>query len=367
MKLLFLGDFLYDYNDVQPDIQEIAKWIEENDYKVILNLEGPLNNSENPIKKRGKLLAQSKVTIDVLKELNVVGVCLANNHIMDYGEKALLETTEILKSHGIHYVGAGLNLSEALKPMIINHNNVEVIIQNFGWELEETVYATALHPGSAPRVEEVIFKNTQDLKKEYPSGTFINIYHWGFELNTLPMPLDVKLAHLSIDQGIHLVIGHHSHNIQAYENYKGRDIYYSLGNFYFSKDRDTFSQKKFPGDIVNLCDYGLAIVYDTEEKKVTKEFIIYYDKKIRKSRVLKMNNNILPNLTGVNVFNSNYEKQAKRGSININPILTLDQKANNKKTKKLYRTYFFINLMKSNYLGRKVYRTMNKVGKVLLK
>ncbi len=80
-----------------------------------------------------------------------------------------------------------------------------------------------------------------------------------------------------------------------------------------------------------------------------------------------MNNNILPNLTGVNVFNSNYEKQAKRGSININPILTLDQKANNKKTKKLYRTYFFINLMKSNYLGRKVYRTMNKVGKVLLK
>ncbi len=228
MKLLFLGDFLYDYNDVQPDIQEIAKWIEENDYKVILNLEGPLNNSENPIKKRGKLLAQSKVTIDVLKELNVVGVCLANNHIMDYGEKALLETTEILKSHGIHYVGAGLNLSEALKPMIINHNNVEVIIQNFGWELEETVYATALHPGSAPRVEEVIFKNTQDLKKEYPSGTFINIYHWGFELNTLPMPLDVKLAHLSIDQGIHLVIGHHSHNIQAYENYKGRDIYYSL-------------------------------------------------------------------------------------------------------------------------------------------
>ena len=83
-ELLFLGDFLYDYDYIAEDIDEISNWIQLHNYSIVLNLEAPISNRGSKIKKRGPNLFLSSITIEILKKLNVIGVCIANNHIADY-------------------------------------------------------------------------------------------------------------------------------------------------------------------------------------------------------------------------------------------------------------------------------------------
>lgn len=85
MQLLFLGDLLYDYDEIRADIKEIGEYFKENNYYTILNLEAPLK-SNDPIKKWINLY-QSERIFEILKLLNVKAVCLSNNHIMDWGGK----------------------------------------------------------------------------------------------------------------------------------------------------------------------------------------------------------------------------------------------------------------------------------------
>lgn len=107
-KILFLGDLFYDFNFIPDDIERLAKWIQENNLITILNLESPIGKGDGTaIKKRGPNLASNLLVVDVLKKLNVVGVCLANNHMMDYGEKALKDTISALDVSGIAHTGAG--------------------------------------------------------------------------------------------------------------------------------------------------------------------------------------------------------------------------------------------------------------------
>lgn len=162
---------------------------------------------------------------------------------MDYGEQALKDTIEILDENNILHTGAGETLAEAVKPLILQLDNQKVIVQNFGWDIEETVYATETTSGGAPRIEKLILEHTVKIRDLYKDATIVNVYHWGFEYNLYPMPLDIELAHSSINSGCDLIIGHHPHNIQPYENYKGKDIYYSLGNFYFASRRSNFKRK----------------------------------------------------------------------------------------------------------------------------
>ena len=85
MKLLFLGDFYYDYDYIAEDIKKISDFIKKNNYTTILNLEGSIKT--NNIAKKVVKLDFSDKFIEVLKMLNVQAVNLANNHIMDYGKK----------------------------------------------------------------------------------------------------------------------------------------------------------------------------------------------------------------------------------------------------------------------------------------
>ncbi|MBR3628302.1 MAG: CapA family protein, partial [Elusimicrobia bacterium] len=110
MKLLFLGDFFFDYDIIPNDFLLLCDFIKRNNYYVILNLETTFGNKGNPINKRGVHLRGSYNLIEVLKQLNVIAVCLANNHCMDFGYEALEELIINLKKENILFVGAGKNL-----------------------------------------------------------------------------------------------------------------------------------------------------------------------------------------------------------------------------------------------------------------
>lgn len=144
------------------------------------------------------------------------------------------------------------------------------------------------------------------------------IMHWGFEYNLYPMPSDINLAHWLIDSGWDMVIGHHPHNTQPYEEYHGKLIYYSLGNFYFASRRDKFNCL-FNSSVPNRCDYGAGVILSQNQIKNT---IVYFDKEKNKSYILNKYSSCLLEKMALIKIDKKYLKIVRKTKKNINPVLT---------------------------------------------
>lgn len=337
MKILWLGDFFYDYDFISKDIEKISEWIHQNEYKVILNLEGTIDSgSFNKINKRGPNLSAAIETIEVLKKLNVIGVCLANNHIMDFSNEGLEHTIKLLDTNNIQHTGAGDNIKEAIKPIVIEENDKKIAIFNFGWDVEETVYATDISAGCAKRDEDFIINIIDKNKNLFDK--IVVCFHWGFEYNRLPMPYDIDLGHKVIEHGGDMIIGNHPHCVQPKEVYNNKSIYYSLGNFYFSSSRKKFNLK-FNEEVSNQSDYGIGVIrgyFDNEQKQ---EVLIKYDKNTDITTIEDVSDDILKNIDFSNFLDKKYIREVKKNKRNINPILTTNENKNKKRIKKLNSFY----------------------------
>ncbi len=362
MKLLFLGDFYFDYDHIPKDFMTICDYCSNNGYKTVVNFEATIGDSGTRIIKRGPNLKHSRVVLDALKSLSVQAVCLANNHTMDFGGSALLESINLLREAGIPYVGAGETLDEAIKPLHIKENNEHIIIQNFGWNIEETIYAEKSKPGCAPLDRQLIPKLTKELREQYPSAIIIDVFHWGFEFNTYPMPIDIHLAHQCIDNGADLIIGHHPHVIQPIEQWHGKEIFYSLGNFYFSSRRDTYTRQFKNEPVENMCDYGLGVIFDTEKKAYD---CIQFRYNQGQSKILD-EVLFLNNMTGIEWNSKDYYQMAMKHSSGINPILGLDDRQNQRNLKKLFFRYSVakkIGFLKKSNIGKRIYYFLKEKSK----
>lgn len=363
MKLLLLGDFFYDYDYLTEDIEYIIKYINEHDYKVIVNLESTLANVGTPIKKRGPNLKSNQIVVDILKRMNCICVCLANNHAMDFGGSSLQFTINMLETAGIKCVGAGANISEAVAPAIYSYNGKKLIIQNYGWDIEETVYASKRQPGCAPLDRKEIVNRTYTIKKDNPKSILINIYHMGFEFNTYPMPLDIEFAHDSIDAGCDLIIGHHPHILQPKEDYCNRTIYYSLGNFYFGTRRNLFQKDYMREGIDNYGDYGIGVEFDVDTLE-SREICLFYNRNREKTIPCDVVlDNLLKNMANIQWEKSDYIDFVKEHAYKKNPILGLDDKKNRKLINELMRKYYVaekIQFLKKSKVGTIIYENLKR-------
>lgn len=267
MSILFLGDFYYGYDHIKEDIREISRFIKKNGYSVVLNLEGPITDSIECIKKRGEHLRQSQCTIEVLKMLNVVGVSLANNHMMDFGYRGLKDTIEILDQNGIQHSGAGRSIEEAKTPMVCFDRERKYTIYCMTDAYEEAVIATKLDAGCAP-----IEMDCRKDEVEVENGAAIAFLHTGFEYNALPMPRNVKEARHLIDNGFQCVICSHPHLVQPMMKYKTGEIYFSLGNFYFSEFRQEFNEKDVRNKEKGFCNIGYGIFIGDVKESISFEY-----------------------------------------------------------------------------------------------
>jgi poly-gamma-glutamate synthesis protein (capsule biosynthesis protein) len=226
---LFVSDQFYNANIIDKSVQDLFS---KADYRIV-NLEAPIteDNPKNKIIKTGPHLRMSEQSaISVLKQLNIDGVTLANNHILDYGTKGLLDTFDTLKSDEVAYVGAGTNLKDAAKYITLNKEGVKIAIINFcenEWSIAEDD-----SPGANPMD---IIDNTNQIREAKAShDKVIVIVHGGHEYYNLPSPRMQKQYRFYADQGADIVVGHHTHCISGNEVHKGVPIYYSLGNFLFT-------------------------------------------------------------------------------------------------------------------------------------
>ncbi len=238
MKVSFLGDIslngayetMYQLGE-EPfeDVSNILKGT-----TVIGNLEcfARGDNGVNKLKK--PRLETNLEALSYVKDFNLQIACIANNHIFDHLEDGFKKTVNFLEENNIKYIGASLDSREFSKPLIIEENGVKVGLLNY------VTKDTNPNPPQGIKINLNWFdsENTiveiKRLKKEV--NHVVVSLHWGgrVEGGMYPDWEQPNVAKQLIDAGADLIIGHHSHTVQPYEIYKGKYIFYSLGNFCFS-------------------------------------------------------------------------------------------------------------------------------------
>lgn len=312
MSILVLGDLYYGYDYIAEDILKMSEYIKANDISVVLNLEGAVTKNKSfLIKKRGEHLAQSIKIIDVLKLLNVKGVSISNNHIYDFGEQGLKDTINILKKNGIKYCGAGLSKEEAKKSMIIEADGLKYEFYGATDPFEESICCKDTGSGCLNIKELKVISKEKNINLRR-----IALLHTGFEYNTLPSPRTIRECRSFIENGFDGVICSHPHITQPYEIYKEKNIYYSLGNFYFSADRDEYQEKKIFGEKKGYCNIGLGVLIDGG---VMSTIGISYDSV---NKLSYFDKDISPRILEYDNVKSKYNKKYMKCRNNYNPMLT---------------------------------------------
>jgi poly-gamma-glutamate capsule biosynthesis protein CapA/YwtB (metallophosphatase superfamily) len=195
-----------------------------------------------------------------LKQAGFDVISLANNHVFDYGEPAFRETLATLRGMGIRTVGAGLNIEEALEPVILRVCGNRVAFQAFC----NAQAATATSPGTAPLEMDVAGQAIRDARRK--ADWVVVAFHQGLEYSDYPSSGIIAAAHQMIDAGADVVLGHHAHVLQGIERYAGGLVAYSLGNFVFDHHDADLKQKalarsamaRVGGCAVNLEDNRMA-------------------------------------------------------------------------------------------------------------
>lgn len=237
LTINYFGDFCpigkFEKKDIVGDsiwLGKLQDSLDEADIN-ILNLECPLTTEKKPISKSGPNLKANPDTIQILKDIKIDVVCLANNHIMDFGDKGLRDTLVALEEAGIKYVGAGLDIHEAKRPLIIKKKGISFAFINV-CETEFSI-ADQGEAGAAPLDLIENYYTILDAKKSVDH--VIMIIHGGIEHYPHPTPRQLKQYRFFASLGVSAIIGHHSHHVQDWEVYKGVPIFYSLGNFVFDE------------------------------------------------------------------------------------------------------------------------------------
>ncbi len=236
MRFFFAGDFvLTEERDMDEMLDDTLKSIIKESDVSCVNFEAPLYSDQKGIK-RGSYRCNHEFSIDFLKSYGFNLVLLANNHIMDNGYDGLKKTIESLDNKSISHIGAGFESNEIYDYIkyVIDDNRTLAIVnvaqREFGCS------TNGEFPGYAWFQSEYAYKMIKKAVKEC-DFVIVNI-HMGAEGWDIPLPEVREIYRNYIDQGVSLVVGHHPHVIQGREVYKGREIFYSLGNFAFDGDLD---------------------------------------------------------------------------------------------------------------------------------
>lgn len=239
--LIFAGDVYFsDYVLASYDQSGIQGVLAKNLRKELKKADLAMVNNEFPYSTRGVQAPDKQFTfrvhpsyVSILSDAGVDLVTLANNHVLDYGTDALSDTFQTLDDAGIAYAGAGKSLKRAAKLIRKKVNGhtfgflaASRVFPDISWNIENA------QPGVLSAYDPArLLAAVQDARSQCD---FLCVYvHWGIERNTTPEEYQISMAHALIDAGADAVIGAHPHVLQGVEYYKGKPVFYSLGNFIF--------------------------------------------------------------------------------------------------------------------------------------
>lgn len=299
--MLLSGDLYIQRPEPESIFEYTAKQLREADI-FFGNLEAAVTDRGKPTE--AKPVAQFKSEERVFPAYIHAGLdaCgLANNHSMNYGPEGLLRTVELLDGAGIAHAGGGRDYDEAHRPGIVERKGNRVAFLSYSSVFVPPFAATKERGGIAtvsvetayqpqPRLSEVpgsppIIRTfpdpgdaaamAEDVRKAKQAADVVVIsWHWGLSPATggagEMVPYQQEMAHAAIDAGADLVIGHHPHMLHPIEVYKGKTIFYSLGNFAFDlfygrKQTTALARCVIRGGAIQEVGYIPAFINETAQ------------------------------------------------------------------------------------------------------
>lgn len=288
-------------NDYSYFLKNVRNVFKDDDYTLV-NLETTFTNSNSKIDKGHVIQFNFKGPSSYAKILtssSVEGVTIANNHIYDYGKKGFDDTINVLQNNKLDITGEGYKIVKDIKGIKFAFLGYQA------WDSDE-------------KNKEKIKNDIEILKKEGVQ-VIIPYFHWGREKDYKPTSYQKTLAHYAIDCGATMVLGSHPHVIQSLEDYKGKLIVYSLGNFCFGgnpnpSDKRTFILKSkliFNGDSLSNIEFKVlpASISSVSHKNDYVPTLLNGEKE---KQVLKFMNSLSPTLH--NKISNNYFKLNEESS-----------------------------------------------------
>lgn len=211
-------------------------------HTTIANLEGPIPKEHVPTPINGFRFSFPLYVPALLQANGIAAVSLANNHMFDYGEDGWEDTKRALnQSNVVHFGGYAPTQEDYFATTL---GGKQVIVYGItmiatGWDEEQALLVT------------------NKIRKEHPDAYLIAFLHWGDEYVT-QNEYQQSFAHKLIDRGVDTIVGSHPHVVQGVEVYKGKPIFYSLGNFIFDQYWDSNVEK---GYVLEIKDSGKEYVY----------------------------------------------------------------------------------------------------------
>lgn len=236
VRLTCVGDIMIHsrYNELADEkgtqflFERVAGTLTETDL-LFGNVETVLSRLGEPV--GGKLcLRGDDRYVDTLGSLGFDVVSLANNHAFDFGAGACTDMARRLEAQGIAVVGVGDNLAASREMRVVEAHGFRVgFLAYSSPDTDGSDYAEDGRPGVAPMQESLVLEDVAACSRKVDH--LIVSLHWGVEYSEYPTPAQVSLGRKVIDAGARMIIGHHPHILQGYEQYNGGYIFYSLGNF----------------------------------------------------------------------------------------------------------------------------------------
>ena len=283
-SLIFTGDIGFDkymdkkWEDEELVSGEVLEYLHSGDH-LIINVEGPLSKQDKVVKANGVAALLHSMDPAATTFFDKIGADvwnICNNHIMDAGPDGMADTLKEADRCGVKTLGAGMNLEEAMRPVIFNEAGgigmIGVGYQRACRKASEDV------PGCFSWSDmELIQAAITEIKKT--CRWCIVVAHGGEEFTALPSPYTRKRYMDYLDMGADVVVSHHPHVPMNYETFPdtGKAIFYSLGNFVFDTDyqRSQFNTEyglfiklNFTEDAFSYEPYGIEI--DREKDHVIK-------------------------------------------------------------------------------------------------
>lgn len=200
-----------------------------------VNNEFTYTTNEIPMSGKAFTFKAHPSRVNILKEMGVDIVNLANNHVYDYGEQSLMDTMATLKQADILYYGAGYDLDEAMSPVYfeIQGKTIAYVAASRAEKNKMTPQATENSSGILRCYDTTLFN--EKIKNAKENADYVIAYvHWGTEYQHELEEVQLITGKEYLDSGADIVIGAHTHCLQGIEYYNGKPIVYGLGNFWFN-------------------------------------------------------------------------------------------------------------------------------------
>ena len=245
--------------------EKIKQFFHEDDIN-IANFEAVFNLDENsPLQGQKAFIlgAEPKPTIAEFKRVHINTLCLANNHLKDYGEASLNYSLDQLEQAKIDWIGAGIDQQQAHQYFEIQAQQQKIAIFNGYWHRDiayqdHDFYALGNSAGVAC-LNAILFEQMMQYRIQHPQHKMIVICHWGVDFKPTH-PEQKKIADILTQIGADLVIGHGAHTIQPIKMINHKPVIFGIGNGVFNSNGEF---EKY-----QALAYGLVVKINVAENKL---------------------------------------------------------------------------------------------------